>query len=367
MVLIVVLSVFGGFENLLKDTVLSRTPHINIERVKPWLNPEEHPGYNIEEDWRSLEQSMSSLEGVESAYALVNDFILFEHNGAMSPASMQAIDTENTYQIDALQKLIKPDNGTADMGLGETDVLSSIVAKSFVNERGEGIQIGDIIQIHTNRNLRQIQPAFERVGSTPAWEAYSEQIGFIINDINTLVKPAGDKEAISITAITYLYTNSLISLRDSNLRSREKEIIESVRDHIADSLERTTERPDDSGDYRYNNGHMQKAIALLRSLEQLDTNEEDINDIKTLQSVVLPKDLEVVGIYQDSPHARGPAVFVPLPTGQDLVGLGDGVRGIALRLDDPYRAQRILEEVILPNMPEGGEWRAKTWMQDHAE
>lgn len=112
---------------------------------------------------------------------------------------------------------------------------------------------------------------------------------------------------------------------------------------------------------------MEKAIEILKSLEQVDTKDEDINDIKNLKTVVLPKDLEVIGIYQASPHAYSPDVFVPLPTGQDLAGLGDGVRGIALRLNDPYNAQKILEEVVLPNMPAGGEWRAKTWMEDHAQ
>ena len=361
MVLIVVLSVFGGFEQLVKDRVLSYTPHINIERVAPWPTPEEFPDFNIEEDWRAVEQSMTSLKGVESAYALVNDFILLDRNGAVAPASMQAIDTENTAQIESLQKLISPDKGTADMGLGETAVLSSLTADRF------GIQIGDVIQIHTNRNLQQLQPAMERIGSDPASETYSDYINLIISDINAAVKTLGDKEAVSIIAITNLYHDSLIRLRDSNIRSGEKDIIENVRDHLADSLDRTTERPDDTGDYLYNKGHMEKAIEILKSLEQVDTKDEDINDIKNLKTVVLPKDLEVIGIYQASPHAYSPDVFVPLPTGQDLAGLGDGVRGIALRLNDPYNAQKILEEVVLPNMPAGGEWRAKTWMEDHAQ
>ena len=43
MVLIVVLSVFGGFEQLVKDRVLSYTPHINIERIASWPDAEEFP------------------------------------------------------------------------------------------------------------------------------------------------------------------------------------------------------------------------------------------------------------------------------------------------------------------------------------
>ncbi len=361
MVLIVVLSVFGGFEKLVKDRVLSYTPHITLERISPWPTPDEQPDFNVEKDWRAVESAMSSLKGVESAYALVNDFILLDRNGAVAPASMQAIDTTNEAQLRSLEKLINPGDGTADMGLGETAVISSLTAEKFQ------IQVGDTIQIHTNRNLQQLQPAMDRIGADSAWLSYSEPIDFIINDMKKAVKPAGEKEAVAITAIENFYFNSLPNLRDNNLRNGEKEIIESVRDHLADSLERTTERPDQSGDYIFEKGHMQQAIKLLQTLEQIDTKEEDINDVKNLKNIVLPKDLKVIGIYQATRHAYSPDVFVPLPTGQDLTGVGDGVRGIALRLDDPYYAAQVLNEVVLPNMPNGNDWHAKTWMEDHQQ
>ena len=158
MVLIVVLSVFGGFEQLVKERVLSYTPHINVERIASWPDAEEFPDYNAEAEWRALEQSMSSLDGVESAYALVNDWVLLDRAGSVAPAAMQAIDTANKTQLKSLQDLIEPGNGNADMGLGETAVISSITAERF------GIMVGDTIQIHTNRNLKQVQPILERIG-----------------------------------------------------------------------------------------------------------------------------------------------------------------------------------------------------------
>ena len=361
MVLVVVLSVFGGFEKLVKERVLSYTPHITIERVAPWPDPAEYPDYNAEQEWRAVEKSMSSLDGVESAYALVNDFILLDRDGAVAPASMQAIDTSNESQLKSLQDLIKPGNGNADMGLGETAVISSLTAEKF------NIQVGDTIQIHTNRNLKQIQPVLERIGTDPAYTVYAAQIKALIEDMRSLVINEGDQERVSISAIEDLYFNRLVTLRESNLRTAEKDIVESVRDHIAESLSRTTEKPDNSGDYVFSKGHMEKAIELLASLDKIDTNKADINDVKDMKTVVLPKDLKVIGIYQATRHAYSPDVFVPLPTGQDLTGLGDGVRGIALRLDDPYHAARVLNETILKNMPGNEAWQARTWMQDHQQ
>ena len=112
------------------------------------------------------------------------------------------------------------------MGLGETAVISSLTAEKFQ------IQVGDTIQIHTNRNLQQLQPAMERIGEDSAWTTYSEQIGFIISDMKDGVKPSGEDEAVPITTIQHWYQNSLTSLADSNIRTEEKDIIELSLIHI---------------------------------------------------------------------------------------------------------------------------------------
>ncbi|MCP5538233.1 MAG: ABC transporter permease [Akkermansiaceae bacterium] len=360
MVLVVVLSVFGGFEQLVKDRVLSYTPHINVERVAPWPDPGEAPDYNAEEEWRSVEKSMASLDGVESAYALVNDWVLLDRSGAVAPASMQAIDTTNESQLQSLQKLIKPGDGSADMGLGELAVISSLTAERF------GITVGEIIQIHTNRNLKQIQPVLERIGEPPFHETNADILTQIKADMQSCATAHGAKETVPISELQNLYYNQLKPLMDYNIRNAEKEIIEDVLIHLEQG-ERSTPAPDNSGVYTFDAGHMAKAIEKLDALQHTDSKESDIQDIKHMKTVVLPKDLTVIGIYQATRHAASPDVFVPLPVGQDLTGLGAGVRGIALRLNDPYKAAEVLNKSILPNIPDDGAWDARTWMQDHQQ
>jgi len=360
MVLVVVLSVFGGFEQLVKDRVLSYTPHITINRIAEWPDPEVYPDYNAEEDWRAVQKSMTSLEGVESAYALVNDFILLDRDGAVAPAAMQAIDTTNETQLKSLQDLILPGKGSADMGLGESAVISSLTAEKF------GIKVGDNIQIHTNRNLKQIRPILERIDSPPFFESHIEAINQIKINLQQVLTSKDGKESIAITDLLDIYYNQISPLLDQNIREAEKEILGSVLSHLTEG-ERTTEKPDDSGDYLFETGHMATTLKILDSLEKVDTQEADINDIKHMKTVVLPKDLIVIGIYQATRHAVSPDVFVPLPVGQDLTGLGDGVRGIALRLDDPYDAAEVLTKTILKNMPTNGEWSASTWMEEHQQ
>jgi len=363
MVLIVVLSVFGGFEQLVKDRVLSYTPHITVERIAPWPDPEQFPDYNAEDEWRAVQKSMTGLDGVESAYALVNDHVLLDRSGAVAPATMQAIDTTNTAQVQSLQDLIdvKSDHGSADMGLGENAVISSLTAERF------GISLGDIIQIHSSRNLRQIQPILERIGSDSFAVTQAEQLKHIKDDIQRITTTERDQEIVSILELQNLYYNQLLPLKDYNIRNAEKEIIESVLIHLEKNTSRTTPAPDTSGDYHFEKGHMAKTLELMDSLSKVDTQDEDINNIKNMKTVVLPKDLTIIGIYQATRHAMSPDIFVPLPVGQDIAGLGDGVRGIALRLNDPYHAQQVLDDTIIGHLPKNGMWAARTWMQDHQQ
>lgn len=359
-VLVVVLSVFGGFEQLVKDRVLSYTPHINLQRAIPWPDPEQNPEYNAEEEWRALEKSMSALEGVESAYAQVNDWVLLDRDGTVAPASMQAIDTTNSSQLKSLQDLIQPGNGNADMGLGETAVISSLTAERFQ------IAVGDVIQIHTNRNLNQIQPILERIGESPFHETYAEQLASIKTNMQNAVTTNGTQETVPIETLQDIYSRQLAPLMDFNIRKAEKDIIDSVL-ILLEQGERSTPKPDNSGVYTFDAGHMAQAINKLDELKTVNTDKADVGEIKHMKTVVLPKDLTVIGIYQATRHAASPDVFVPLPVGQDLTGVGAGVRGIALRLNDPYKAAEVLNQSILPNMPENDAWEPRTWMQDHQQ
>lgn len=361
MVLIVVLSVFGGFENLVKDRVLSYTPHINLERIAPWPDPDAFPDYNAEEEWRYIETSMTGLPGVESAYALVNDHVLLDRYGAVAPASMQAIDASNASQVQALQELIQPGQGEADMGLGDNAVISSLTAEKF------GIALGDTIQIHSSRNLKEIKPALERLGNQGLAETHAETLKTTIQTLQNTTRQLEGQDATPIRTLQQVYYDQLEPMLGLNIRNREKEIIEAALFQLEAFTGRTTEDPDNSGSFLYPAGHIAATIAGLEQLKQVDLEQEDINNVREMKTVILPKDLKVIGIYQATRHALSPDVFVPLPVGQDLVGLGDGVRSIALRLDDPYHAQQVLEQVIIPQLPKDGMWAARTWMDDHRQ
>jgi lipoprotein-releasing system permease protein len=53
-----------------------------------------------------------------------------------------------------------------------------------------------------------------------------------------------------------------------------------------------------------------------------------------------------------------PDIFMPLSLAQGLSGLGDGVQGIALKVEDPYRLANVLPS-LMENLPPG--WYLSTW------
>ena len=349
---------------MIKDRVLSYTPHIHVERISQWPDPEEFPDYNAEAEWRGLEAQLNQLDGIKSTYALVNDYVLIERFGAVGPATMQAIDTANEDQTKSLQDLITKGNGSADMGLGENVVISSNIAKQY------GLEIGDNVQVHTNRNLQQVKPTLERVGSPLLAEQQAEAIENIKSALKNSVTATplnAEQENVPIAKLKDIYGNQIIPLLNlPGLRIIEGETLNNLLYHLEQG-DRSTANPDDSGVYTFPLGHIKAAISMLDSLSDINPDREDISDIKNMQSLVLPKDLTVIGIYQATPHAISPDLFVPLPVGQDLTGIADGVRGIALVLDNPYDANEVINECVIPSLSDDVEWQPRTWMQDHQQ
>ncbi|MEO0444488.1 MAG: ABC transporter permease [Verrucomicrobiota bacterium] len=64
------------------------------------------------------------------------------------------------------------------------------------------------------------------------------------------------------------------------------------------------------------------------------------------EELIFPVELEVVGLFDSGRHSFDKrTVFVPLEMGQRLYNLGAGAHGIALHVEDPYRAKVVQSEV----------------------
>ncbi len=85
-------------------------------------------------------------------------------------------------------------------------------------------------------------------------------------------------------------------------------------------------------------------------MDALNRAEKDPNDKTTmsdLRSMVLPQELTVAGIFSSGRYQYDAEfILVPLHIGQELYGLGDGLHGIALKTEDPYKAPQLQEQLF---------------------
>lgn len=85
---------------------------------------------------------------------------------------------------------------------------------------------------------------------------------------------------------------------------------------------------------------------------------------RKIKELVMPKDLEVIGIYRASQHTPSPDLFIPLVIGQELLGYEDDVvQAVALRVDDPYHVETMLAPVMqaLEKEKPASSWVLETW------
>ncbi|MGE9295170.1 MAG: ABC transporter permease [Puniceicoccales bacterium] len=77
--------------------------------------------------------------------------------------------------------------------------------------------------------------------------------------------------------------------------------------------------------------------------------------------VPLPKEMEVAGIFESEFNdVDNNTIVVTRRTMQDLYGLGDGIHGVMLLIDDPDNVRR---EMLKLEEGLGGEYRTLTWME----
>ena len=61
--------------------------------------------------------------------------------------------------------------------------------------------------------------------------------------------------------------------------------------------------------------------AVLAEFSAEQRNEADMECFRKIKELVMPKDLEVIGIYRASQHTPSPDLFIPLVIGQNCWGM----------------------------------------------
>lgn len=343
MVLIVVLSVMGGLQKEIQGNLFAHSPHVQVCYRNDFGLREVIP------DWVDLSEKLKRVPGVQSTYALIEDYALVDVQGRQRPCFFRAIDTENTAQLEDLKRLVV--DGNADLDMGEKAVISSIVAENL------GLNVGDMIRVYTTRNFQEISHAYQQTELPMLAEKN-------INELNDLklwgksLKAEEKKEWSSREDVDKIFTqiNGMLSVpcRDSD-RS------------ILMDLVMLLNGGEFAGDGRvaFPQSTQKEWLRILGDFKTEERTEADMECFRKIKELVMPKDLEVIGIYRASQHTPSPDIFIPLVIGQELLGYEDDVvQAVALRVEDPYHVETMLAPVSQALEKEekpSSTWGMETW------
>lgn len=406
MVLIVVLSVHNGFERNLKDTLLGHSPHISIQS-----------SYGTISGWEEMELSLAREDGVESAFALVEGFVLLDSRAWQRPSYFRAFNTENEGQIKALEEMLDKENfpdsvvdfnppqgesaGAApdlapppappggdpdalppspaegageplDLPPGDNEelyvnryvVVSSQLAKAI------GLKVGDEIRIIAASNLDEVMAVYN-VPKKRAWELYPEIFESFEERVRRIFERSGTEERASSQEVTIGYRvfqellPMVVSTPNGDVETEGREMRPAEREIVREILDRLdfVNRREGGFDY-FDAGTQDGILEQLKELRELDLEKADNEAFRKIEKFVVPKVLKIQGVYADSERSKGPDLFVPITIGMELKGLRGEVESIGLRIEDPYKAE---EFAIKLQSKLGDDWIVRSWMKTHAE
>ncbi len=335
LVLVVVMAVYAGLERDVKGRLLGFTPHILVRSpLAPPTDPDaeapEIPG------WQLLAKKAAEVEGVSAATAFVSDNVILDVGSWQKPVAFRGIDTSDTSQVEGIKKMLdlkKYPESSADLGLDDRAVVSSIVAEQFQ------LKVGDIMRLYSTRNFEGVMQAYRVTEKPVIREAHTEAWEVVTNVLKKDLKQVGESFEVSANKLSEAY-DFLNEIQSEQIREPEKDMIHELLKAMENG-----KLIDDKELFRFSAENQTKLIEAYEALAKTDAAEMDGEILKGIKSLVLPKEVQVIGIYAASQMAVTPDLFVPLPLAQDLAGLNGEVQGIALRLDDPYDAEQVAVKV----------------------
>ncbi len=361
MVLIVVLSVMDGFENLIKERVLGRAPHITSYPVawEPLKNAEGRDN-SIEQQWREQMKELKEYPEVKNAYPLVQDHVLLEMPGGIVLSNMHGIDTSNKIAMDDFNSLLKDDGVSRPMEEGYFATVSSIYAKN------NGLKVGDQVELISSRSLKQLKPLLDEQEYTPLKELLKDDLAAALLSLDAIFRSGknrkGEVREMILNPDAQQFKEQINQWKYAEIRTGERAMLIELTDEILYTEDFDPADPEEKNFYPI--GTKQAAVDLLKELQVLNVDKMDKDAIT---DVALPKDVVISGVYQTDIFAPGPDIYAPLLLAQELAGGGETgyVQGITVMLHDAYKAQEILDGELSDTI--NGNWVGETWMVQHKQ
>ena len=353
MVLIVVLSVMEGLQKEMEERTLAFTPHYVLslsDGMRRTTLAEQ------ETSWPDLRDKIAALPGVASVYPqMENDAFAQSEVGRMT-VRFSAIEPDNEAQLRSLLPMLRA--GTFDFGPGldQECVISAQTAQSL------GLNVGDKLHLTPVGSIDEIAAIYSMIQNPLLTHENKELMAALPAIFDNAAQVAGGE--VADTAKLRSIIAAISDFNIAKLRKSEQEALSAFYEEASLHLGGTPFTPEEK----------QRWLRRAEDLAALDRDKEDGKAGKSINEMVMPMDLIVIGIYQPPENMPGPNIYLPLPIAQDLVGYGihglNEIMGLCVRIDNPHQPGDIEQRIdaLLPDLsastqqrPTGLYWFISPW------
>ncbi len=353
MVLIVVLSVMEGLQREMESRVLAFAPHYVVSQddgVRRTCISDEQV------DWHATLDTLRALPGVTAAYPQIESDAFAQSQVGRRTVRFTAIEPHNEGQTAGLIPMLR--EGTFDFGegLNEECVISAPLAQAL------GLEVGSQLHLTPVGSLDEVASIYAMIQNPLATQADAA----FMADISTLFDTAQASDGgltVPQERLDALMTR-IVAFDPAKLRQSEKEALRVLYELAEGHLGNTPFTADEQASWK-------ETVAAITAL---DRDREDGKAVKSINEMVMPIDLNVVGIYQAPENMPGPDVYMPLAIAQDVLGYSRGgyslVQGLCLRIEDPNNPGELSVQIpaALPPSPAPSEanpvslyWAVTPW------
>ncbi len=326
MVLIVVLSVMEGLQQQMEDRVLAFTPHYTLSACNAYgsrvtLRDELAP-------WEEIVTKLQQVPGVVSAYPQLENESFVQTESARKTCRFHAVQPHNEAQIAPLTAMLREGSFDFGEGFNEECVISAPVANALK------LNVGDMLHLTPVGSLDEVASVYTLI-QNPLLTHENTQF---MSDIQSLFT---DAEAGTTDPSKLQRINETILTFDES-KMRKSEITSCRKLYQLGHL------------YADGKAFLPKDLATWQetasTLASLDRDKEDGKAVKDINELVMPVDLQIIGIYQTPENMPSPDIYVPLAIAQDIMGYSMGgsnqIQGIGIRLKEAHQTEAIREMLV---------------------
>ena len=147
MLLVVVIAVFTGFGEKIKETIIGFEPHISLD------------SNDLLSDWRDLVEKARAVEGVTSATPYVAGQVIMDFGGRRLAPIMRAIEPDETEAARLREIIENREKAPGGQGKFELELDTVLIGDELA--RTMGIEIGDTILLYSPSEIDTLLKALD--------------------------------------------------------------------------------------------------------------------------------------------------------------------------------------------------------------